>query len=496
LYAAELEATVEHRTRELAQRNQAMRLVLDSVQEGLVGIDLEGWMAPERSATADRWFGLVSGRLTFSEHVHGHDPSFASSLQMGLEQLREDILPFELCRTQLPKRLEVRDQTLAVAYETMLANGKCSGFLLVISDITAQLERERLEAEQLDLVRVLESIGRDRIGFLSFLEEANQLVEELTSSASVPLATALRLVHTLKGNAAQFGISTVARVCHEIEHQVCEQGELSARERELLATTWRSVRERIRSLIGDRSQSHMEIERADYRSVVRFVGHRPDYDDILEALLAWELDPVQARFERLGDYARGLAERLEKPGIEVVCDAHSLRSDNSKWGAFWAACVHLVRNAVDHGIEQPLARTAAGKTGSGRLVLDARHVADEIIIQVSDDGRGVSWDRLATKEAERGLPFDSPEQRLDVLFHDGISSCDMVTETSGRGIGMAAVREEVLRHGGTIGLTSEPGRGTMIEMRFPSDTMLDFKQLRAMAVERASLRPTTKAGYA
>jgi HPt (histidine-containing phosphotransfer) domain-containing protein len=475
-YAAELEVKVQERTSELAQRNKSMRLVLDSVQQGLVGVDQEGWMASERSAIADRWFGSVTEKTRFVDYVRVHDPAFVNWFNMGMDQLREGLFDLPFCLDQMPKRMKVGERTLAVSYEGILTNGKFDGLLVIMSDITLDLQRERTEAEQRDLLRVMEQVGKDRVGFVAFLEEASAIVAELVGTQPVPQATVVRLIHTLKGSAGQFGLSIVSSVCHEIEEHMGAEGELSPHDRNWLDTTWRAVRERIRSILGDRTTRHMEVEKTEFDDVIQLVQKRQDHQDILRALAAWELDPVQARLERLGEGARVLSERLGKPKLEVVCDAHRLRTDSTQWAAFWASCVHLVRNAIDHGVDSAEARAAAGKPEKPRIVLSADVERDEFVVRISDDGAGVDWAKLAAKAAERGLPFETEDQKVDALFADGISSRDDASEVSGRGIGMSAVRAEVQSRQGRISVKSRAGQGTTVEMHFPASMMLGARK--------------------
>jgi signal transduction histidine kinase len=459
------------RTRELAQRNQAMRTVLDAVQEGLVGIDTEGWIAPVRSASVDRWFGPVEGRLKFADYVRSHDAAFASWFELQLQQLRDGLLPIEVCLAQMPALIRMGERTFQVSYQPILANGICGGLLVVLDDITAKIERERAEAEQRDLIRVLEHIGRDRTGFLNFFHGAETMVSELLAPGTSQVVIA-RQVHTLKGTAAQFGLLTLAQLCHGIEERVREGLETTALEREMLDHAWQRLAGRIRAVCGERSHQHLEVHKSDYSDVVQLIQRRRNHESILSAMAAWELDPVQARLDRLGESARALADRLGKPGLEVVCEGNGLRTSNADWAPLWSSCVHVIRNAVDHGIEPATARSAAGKSEAGHMVLSATREADEVVIRVSDDGVGIDWDALGRKAAEAGIPFDTDEARIAALFRDGLSSRDQVTDVSGRGIGLAAVLQEVKRLGGAIAVTSKRGQGTTVEMHIPAPAMV------------------------
>ena len=129
--------------------------------------------------------------------------------------------------------------------------------------------------------------------------------------------------------------------------------------------------------------------------------------------------------------------------------------------------VHVVRNAVDHGLESPEARVASGKSSSPSLVLSARADEDCIVIEISDDGRGIDWARVRAKAAASKRPTASTDDLVDLLLDAGFSTRDDVTTTSGRGVGMAAVAEEVRRLGGKIQVESSVGVGTCWRFSLP-----------------------------
>ena len=466
-HAASLERRVEERTNQLDERNRAMRLVLDTVRDGLVVVDVNGAMSGERSAMMERWFGAVGSVTSFADYVERHDPTFSTWFTLGLECLRDDFLPVAICIDQLPSRLHVARLTLEVTYEPVLVSGRVDRLLIVLNDVTAELERERAQAEQADMLRVLERVEADRRGFLLFLDEQAHLVHELTEGPLVDPVVTARLLHTLKGNASLFGVATLASLCHDIEERMKTGSSFDGPDRELLAATWKATVARIRKILGNRAGTMIEVSRQDYDHTLSLMRELETRAEVIRSVQDWELDPVHARLERLGENAASLAERLGKPELTIECHGGALRLESERWSSLWSACVHLVRNAVDHGIELPAERVARGKRGGGRLVLHATMESDELVLAFEDDGAGIDWPRLEQKALARGLPFANEPDRVAVLFTDGLSSRDEASEISGRGIGMGAVREEVRARGGTIRVDSTPGLGTRIELRCP-----------------------------
>lgn len=144
-----------------------------------------------------------------------------------------------------------------------------------------------------------------------------------------------------------------------------------------------------------------------------------------------------------------------------------LRLEPRGWASFWAAFVHVARNAVDHGLEPIDVRRESGKAGGGRLRLRTRVDDEEFLIEVADDGAGIQWERVRERARELGLSHDTHEHLVSALFVDGLSTSAEVTEISGRGVGLAVVSAACLERGGRIDVDSSPGRGTSFVFRFP-----------------------------
>jgi two-component system chemotaxis sensor kinase CheA len=132
---------------------------------------------------------------------------------------------------------------------------------------------------------------------------------------------------------------------------------------------------------------------------------------------------------------------------------------------------HLIRNAVDHGVESRDERVAAAKPSAARLRLATRVERGMLAIEVSDDGRGIAWDKVATKAKLAKLPHATRRELVAAICADGFSTADTVTEISGRGVGMAAVKEACDALGGLIEINSEPGKGTAVRCLFPERLM-------------------------
>ena len=182
--------------------------------------------------------------------------------------------------------------------------------------------------------------------------------------------------------------------------------------------------------------------------------------------------PVEAVFLRFPRLVRDLQTKLGKD-VELRLVGKETELDRTVVDALGDPLVHLVRNALDHGLEGPEERVAAGKPATGVLEIGARHAGGNVVITVTDDGRGIDPARVARKAAERGLIAEDAVATVDaaraveLLFHPGFSTAEDVSDISGRGVGMDAVRSSIRELGGEVLLSSEHGAGTTAQIRLP-----------------------------
>jgi two-component system chemotaxis sensor kinase CheA len=182
--------------------------------------------------------------------------------------------------------------------------------------------------------------------------------------------------------------------------------------------------------------------------------------------------PIEAVFMRFPRLVRDVASRLDKH-VELDLVGKETELDRTVVDAIGDPLVHLIRNSLDHGLESPEARVAAGKSPTGRLTIAARHAGGSIAITVKDDGHGIDPQKVATVAVQRGLITREQAQLIDMraaielLFTPGFSTAAEVGALSGRGVGMDAVREKIRELGGEVTVTSVQGEGTVNEIRLP-----------------------------
>jgi len=192
--------------------------------------------------------------------------------------------------------------------------------------------------------------------------------------------------------------------------------------------------------------------------------------NLQESVMRVRMLPISFVFNRFPRLVRDLGQRLGKK-IELRLTGDSTELDKTVLEKIGDPLVHLVRNAIDHGIETPEVRLAAGKAAHGVIELSAYHKGGNVIVEVSDDGGGLKRERILAKARERGLVGAdeelSEERVFNLIFAPGFSTADVVSDVSGRGVGMDVVKRNINELGGHVQIHSTPGQGSMVRIRLP-----------------------------
>ncbi len=194
-------------------------------------------------------------------------------------------------------------------------------------------------------------------------------------------------------------------------------------------------------------------------------------DDIQRTAMSMRMIPVGQLFQKTSRLVRDLSRKAGKQ-VELELAGEETELDRNIVEELADPLMHMVRNSVDHGIEKPEERVAAGKPAQAHVTLKAGHQAGHIVIQISDDGRGLQRDKILGKAREKKLidpgAADPPDSEIFALiFHPGFSTAERITDVSGRGVGMDVVRKQVQKLRGRIEVLSKPGEGTTFLLKLP-----------------------------
>lgn len=193
-------------------------------------------------------------------------------------------------------------------------------------------------------------------------------------------------------------------------------------------------------------------------------------DEVQKTAMAMRMMPVGQLFHRIARLVRDMSRKMGKRA-ELVLSGEETQIDKTIVEELADPMMHMVRNALDHGIENPAEREASGKDPQARLHLSASHQAGHILIEIRDDGRGLNTEKILAKARERGLVSEgaqlSDNDVFNLIFEPGFSTAEKLTDVSGRGVGMDVVKKQVTKLRGRIEIRSERGKGTAFLLKLP-----------------------------
>ena len=493
-----LEGIVAERTLALRQKTADIQSMLQNMPQGVLTLVAGNKIHPEYSAYLETIFettsiadrGLMD--LVFANTNLGADA--LSTVEVSVASvIGEDAMNYEfnshLLVTEFTVRMEDgRTKALELSWSPIVNESDVVEKLMVcVRDVT---ELKRLANEASTQKRELEMIGEilsvSQEKFQDFMQTSMAFVDEnrtLTEQASGPTAELItqlfRNMHTVKGNARTYGLGNLTNTVHEAEQSYDDLRKGNATEWE--PKTLLEQLDQVRGLLDEYAkindtklgrkgpgrrgnvEKFLMVDKSQVAQTLQAMqGVDMDNVDAMRAALV-ETQKLLRRIgtERVPELLAGVLESLpslakelgkEPPVVAIHDNGVLVRTQIS--GLLKNLFTHLFRNAVDHGIEVPAARVAAGKTAVGRIELDVALAADDLKLVLRDDGQGMALARIRQIAAERGLVDASAqlsdEETAQLVFLAGFSTAEVVTEVSGRGVGMDAVKGFLEREGGHV----------------------------------------------
>jgi HPt (histidine-containing phosphotransfer) domain-containing protein len=461
--ALSYELTRERAFASIRDKTKHARLILDTIGDGYVLAAIDGTLTNERSRSVEAVFGVPSPGTRVWDYLEGSSEERALFHDAWLE-LVDGVVSADIALEQLPTRRQRAGRTYSIAYHLVLKeHDEIENVVLVVSDVTAQIVANEAQEARLEQAEIFQRVIKDPSEFTAFLKDAREIVAYLGSSSGPGFARAL---HTLKGNAALLGAKRLAAACHAMEDDFRDGIEPSAVALAKLSASLEAVAALFEPFVRDRPLG-FTVSAEDIAAIDDLTAGSDAHEKIHAMIARWRGSSVERGLSRLAEKARYLAQRLDKNNVEIRVEASGLDVPEGALDSLWAPMAHLVRNALDHGVEPDDRRLAEGKRPAATIILSATVSEGEIVVAVSDDGGGVDWDAVRIKAAAQGLPADSQADLERALLADGFSTRSEATMSSGRGVGMGAVLEAAARLNGRVFVRSERGVGATIGVRLP-----------------------------
>lgn len=473
----------------IAKHSQAMTDIVENVSFGFFICDIKGVIRPGLTASCGallEWEqnSLVGKSVTEAFRMNAKDAGWFMTLY---GQLCEDIFPEETSLSQMPKRFIV---AFGSGHRVVRLDGRLlrdeskapRGVLFSVTDIT-ELEHAEIENQE---AKTLLKILQAPTAFTDFVTEMKSQVKTLAEAVqSQDGKTARRILHTLKGNFSCFDLEMIAREIHAVE----DRSQIVSEDIQRIETMVRGFLNKNKAILhldydkpvsNHYTLSEQDIDRLEKLTYANQLSIEQKNTAIQALVADFRKKPVVELVGPLADMVQQTAAKLGKT-VDFQLIGADTRVEPEKFKAVTDILPHLIRNSLDHGLELPEEREDGGKVSVGSIRLEVKEAfasADRVgpvgvQITLSDDGRGIDKDRVVKKALQLGLVNEDQistmthEQKLELVYSDSLSTAEEVSEISGRGFGMAAVRENILKAGGSIKIESKLGHGCAFVMYIP-----------------------------
>ncbi len=476
---------------ELAAIHKQNKEILDNLREAFFIIKKDLTIAPTTSASCRVLFGRDLGRKPLG-NILGFRDEKEDFLRLSLEQVFEDFMPPDVSMRLLPRQVTtVKGRSLDLEY-TLIRDqqNKPDRVIVVAADVTETVLQQQQYQKQLDTSNCLFSILQNKDAFLEFLADFKNDLNTLRTSKH--RETCMRVLHTIKGNSGVYNLDFLQKRIHAMETMVAQKkssdtaffafiqkaaqdiaGQMQKfldRHHKILDINFQESRKDIYTMTGEQLQQLLTLAR-DIENGTRKV--------LIKELEGLRSRPLSILTAPLHNSVHRVAKKLGRD-IEFTITGDHWRTDIESLSPLFRSLVHLVNNACDHGIEPPDDRVTAGKPARGQLNLTME--GDDgfgLKITIADDGAGIHADRILDVARRKKLLPEMQLQRLTkdqihaLIFLDGFSTSAEISQTSGRGVGMSAVKAEVEKLDGTIAIETKPGAWTRFILRIPGVILQD-----------------------
>ncbi len=478
---------------ELAAIHKQNKEILDNLREAFFIIKKDLSIAPTTSASCKVLFGRDLGRKVLGNILRLRE-DHEDFMRLSLEQLFENYIPSEFTISMMPKLVVTeKGRSLELAYTVIKdKQNKPDRVIVVAVDITESVHQQQQFQKQMDLVQCLFAILQNHDAFQEFLADFKNDIGILKSSRH--RETVMRILHTIKGNSGVYNLDFLQKRIHVIETRVAQKKasesaffifiQKVALDLEDQMLRFLSKHQKILGIeYSDSKKDTYSMSGQQLQQLLKLAG---DVEKGTRKLLIKELESLRSRplgllTAPLYNIVLRVTKKLGKD-VEFTISGEKWRTDIETLSPLFGSLVHLVNNACDHGIESPKDRLAADKPAKGQLKLsmepDGTH---GLIIRIEDDGAGIQPNRILEVARKKQLLTEAELKKLTstevlaLIFRDGFSTSEQISQTSGRGVGMSAVKAEVEKLNGTITITTTEGKGTQFLLRIPGVFLRDLQ---------------------
>ncbi len=485
-YNRTLEQKVEERTVSLKKANTFIKTMVDSIAQGLLVFDRSGSCLELYTRACENLLGVIPSKKKLSSILKAEDREL---LDAWIGSLFDEMIPFESLVELGPKvahgpsdyrQKDFKHVTLDF-FPMRGEGGTIDNVVMLATDKTKEFKAQKQIIEEQNYVKLVTKVIKDKGNFLRFVDlfQESFKISHIKSSLEENQAKndLMRLLHSMKGSAAFFNMQDIVDHLHDFETEVMK-GQLTTlmiEERNQIALSLLEKNlARLKVFLSEDKEKFSEIPvvkiRAFYQELTSFSPAlaKSFSRSFLEA-------PVENYIEQYKALTSELADKLGKEIAPLEVTNGDILVDREYFRPFFDSCIHIFRNAVDHGIEPSAIRQRTGKSRAGQIKINFELFDSPsgggLLFQVRDDGGGIDPSRIRRKIAELNYPESelnkSDEDVIYHIFDASFSTAEQVTDLSGRGVGLYDVKLIVEKLGGEIQLLSKVNQGTLFSFKIP-----------------------------
>ncbi|MFP5519519.1 MAG: ATP-binding protein [Bdellovibrionia bacterium] len=480
-YSKNLEIKVAERTQELTKINSLMGALLNSLNDGFFVFNAEG-ICLEVSSNACTSTVECNPAGKFIWDVLKLNTSKRENFQKWMTTLFAEMLPFEDLAPLGPNKYE-HSQNLQIElnyYPIRTPENLITGVVVVASDRTKLIAAQQEAAQEKAFAKKILTLVQKKKELSTFIAESKNLFA--TSFALLKnnkLSTAehedlFRFLHTLKGGSATFGLLELASALHICEDSLHAHDLISlGHQLKNAETIFKNFLDLVVQVYGERflsSDSAIEVQSQDLKKATQhLLSHNRSqfFGQLLQKkYLLTSIDELLLPYL---DFTQNLARENGKKVHDIRFAGDKLYLSREVYSPIFSAFVHIFKNFIDHALETPEERLALNKPEGGLLHIECSIRSDFVLLEFRDDGRGIDPTKIRQKLSSLGVHHESlsDSEVLTFIFAPQFSTQSSVTELSGRGVGMDAIKYQVEKLGGKVGVKSQMGAGTTIEVQLP-----------------------------
>lgn len=479
-YSRNLEKMVAERTAQLSQLNAKMTALLDSLDQGFLIFNEKGDVLEIVSKACEQILGRNPAGQPIWKALNYNDKETVK-FQKWMATVFAEMLPFEDLAPLGPSRFaHPEGKEISLSYYPLREDSAIVGIVLVATDITNLVFAQREAEKERAYAKMILQLVKQKRQIQAFLREAETLTQTILMQAQQPkpnFEEAFRALHTLKGGSASFSILSIVQASHHAEELLKQWNEKPSEESrkafvrqvQELPQHLNHFQEDCSVLLGNRS--------GDVSREISSLALSEFYEKIpadfplkrafFESFLA---EPVGPLFEHYEDQIQQTAAALEKIVAPLQVEPAAFRLWPQPYEQLFSTFVHAFRNAIDHGIETPENRELKGKATAGRIGVQCERLTNGLLrFSIWDDGGGIDPQIIRQKLDKNSISHshENDQQVIQHVFDSSFSTREQVTEISGRGVGMDAIKAAAEKLGGTARVESTLGKGSTVIIEVP-----------------------------